>query len=62
MIIYAYKQHIPHDIAEAVEAVDPTWAIGKSETRVLSSMTIHRTFLSHGLYRAEHPKACLSMC
>ncbi|KAL5460017.1 hypothetical protein EMCRGX_G033427 [Ephydatia muelleri] len=27
MIIYAYKQHISHDIAEAVEAVDPTWAI-----------------------------------
>ena len=62
MIIYAYKQHIPHDIAEAVKAVDPTWAIGKSETRVLSSMTIYRKFLSHGLYRAEHPKACLSMC
>ena len=25
MIIYAYKQHIPHDIAVGVEAVDPTW-------------------------------------
>ena len=41
MIIYAYKQHIPHDIAEAVEAVDPTWAIGKSETGWMTSATFY---------------------
>ena len=41
MIIYTYKQHIPHDIAEAVEAVDPTWAIGKSETGWMTSATFY---------------------
>ena len=41
MIIYAYKQHISHDIAEAVKAVDPTWAIGKSETSWMTSATFY---------------------
>ena len=46
MIIYAYKQHISHDIAEAVEAVDPTWAIGKSETGWMTSATFYHDYMS----------------
>ena len=41
MIVYAYKQHIPRDVAEAIENVDPTWAVGRSETGWMASLTFY---------------------
>ena len=63
MIIYTYQQHIPHDRKEAVEAVDPTWAIGKCETGWMTSATFY-DYMSQGFEPCmacteQHPKACL---
>ena len=41
MIVYAYKQHIPRDVAEAVASVDPTWAVGRSDTGWMTSLTFY---------------------
>ena len=35
MIVYAYKQHIPRDV------VDPTWAVGRSDTGWMTSLTFY---------------------
>ena len=39
MIVYAYKQNIPYDIIEAVGSVDPSWALGKSESGWMTTLT-----------------------
>ena len=41
MIVYAYEQHIPRDVAEAVASVDPTWAVGRSDTGWMTSLTFY---------------------
>ena len=38
-IVYAYKQSIPYDIIEAVGSVDPSWALGKSESSWMTTLT-----------------------
>ena len=38
-IVYAYKQNIPYDIIKAVGSVDPSWAIGKSESGWMTTLT-----------------------
>lgn len=39
MIVYAYKQSIPCDVVEVVESVHPSWALGKSESGWMTSLT-----------------------
>ncbi|KAL5479554.1 hypothetical protein EMCRGX_G023088 [Ephydatia muelleri] len=39
MIVYSYKQNIPCDVIESVGSVDPSWALGKSESGWMTTLT-----------------------
>ena len=39
MIAYSYKQNIPCDVVESVESVEPSWALGKSESGWMTTLT-----------------------
>ena len=40
MIVYANKQGIPRDVVEVVQSVDPSWALGKSESGWMASLML----------------------